>query len=341
MNCAKCGNTLRDGDVFCNRCGSRAEVLAADVTSTPNEVTATTSETEVARPNVDVRATGGGLGENAVSREAHKGKNLKRRLLVLGSALLIALTVVVGVLVGERGMAHTNAQGSSTPTASLAPTSHQSNLVSVNLPLLVCRTTNGVSSAKPANLPSTVDVMLPSGFSGRLDVYSDNQGIMELPTPKGWGCIASIGADGSGTLEIAPPNQPKVYTGALAASSTVQEISASETSACVGCTLGQACPLFETAAVAYQADFGQSCPTAAPREEGMTSVGSNVVEFTDPPGISGDGSPSGGVNSAIGAMTYNPNTNDGSWAETCVLPASQHAICFAIVSNFVASYGSK
>jgi hypothetical protein len=266
----------------------------------------------------------------------------RHRALAVGISLLVVVAIiVVGVLYGNRSGRHAStAKLSANATLSL-PFTHKPKLVSVRLPLLVCSTTNGIPSAQPASLPSSVAVMLPANFSGRLNVYSDNQGILRLLAPQGWDCVASIGADGSGTLQIAPPNEQNFQMGHLSAGSTLQEIAASETGACVGCAEAQACPLFESASTAYQQNIGAICPTTPPPGEKTTPVGNHVVRFFDPSGIAGDGSPSGGVDPAVGAMTYNANSNNGSWTETCVLPSKRHGICSAVINSFVDSYGPR
>jgi hypothetical protein len=66
-----------------------------------------------------------------------------------------------------------------------------------------------------------------------------------------------------------------------------------------------------------------------------------VMGFEDPPGIAGDGNPSGGHHPANGVMTYYPQSDYGSWFETCTVPDSQRALCTAVLNSFVSSYGQK
>jgi hypothetical protein len=65
--------------------------------------------------------------------------------------------------------------------------------------------------------------------------------------------------------------------------------------ACVGCALSQACPLFTAAATAYQSQFLMNCPVVRPSTESVVPLSGSVVSFSDPPGTSGSGYPSGGV----------------------------------------------
>jgi len=96
---------------------------------------------------------------------------------------------------------------------------------------------------------------------------------MELLGPKGWSCAAFYGADGSGGITVYPPG---------AGQSSPAAIDGSETSACFGCTLGQACPLFPDAAKAYRTGFGQACPTRPPAAETVTPITAGIVSFEDP-----------------------------------------------------------
>jgi hypothetical protein len=155
---------------------------------------------------------------------------------------------------------------------------------------------------------------------------------MEILGPKGWSCTATFYADASDRVTIYPPG---------AGPSSPAAIAGYETSACVGCTLGQACPLFANAAAAYQTGFGQPCPSRPPAAETVTTIAAGIVTFEDPPGVKGDGHPSGGRYPADGVMTYHPSGQDGSWLETCTLPASEKNICTTALSTFISWYGQR
>jgi hypothetical protein len=74
----------------------------------------------------------------------------------------------------------------------------------------------------------------------------------------------------------------------------------------------------------------------------VTTVNANVVKFTDPPGVKGDGDPSGGQYAAMGVMTYYDNLrSDGSWFETCVLPPKEKSLCTSILGNFQSEYAKR
>jgi sugar lactone lactonase YvrE len=82
------------------------------------------------------------------------------------------------------------------------------------------------------------------------------------------------------------------------------------------------------------------CSTQAPAAETDTRPQSDVVEFADPAGTRGTGSPSGGPNPAIGAAIYEPGNNSADWLTTCTLPQNQSALCDGIVSAFVDAHRS-
>jgi hypothetical protein len=154
---------------------------------------------------------------------------------------------------------------------------------------------------------------------------------MDIIGPRGWSCEGTFGADGGGGVTIYPHGST---------SSSAEAIAASQTSACVGCAIGQACPLFTSAWRASIRMFNQGCLAYKPSFETERSIGSGVVQFEDPQGIKGDGVPSGGPYRAIGVMTYHPNSPNGSWLETCTLPTADRTVCMLSLRQFVAQYGT-
>jgi hypothetical protein len=212
------------------------------------------------------------------------------------------------------------------------------NLVSVQLPLNVCKTSVGDSSETPVNLPTSVKVDVPKSSASKLALYSDDEGVIEVLAPTGWTCSALIGADGSSSVTVQPAGLPPTPSPVT----TAEEVRAAQTSACVGCRESLACPLFIDAANDYLQQFQQRCPSRRPTSERLTTISPHVVHFTDPSGIKGDGDPSGGKYSAIGVMTYYDDlASDGSWTETCVLPPSDTSMCTAIIQNFDSRYGKR
>jgi hypothetical protein len=324
--CVSCGKPMAINSAFCSQCGATAApTISSVVVETPQD------------------KKGPSESELAVSLEkSEDDRSIGRRRSAWNHPVAVGLIVIALIVMsGAVAVAISDHHDATVTNISTAQTTiRPSALVSANLPLSSCTTTYGISGTKPAHLPNYVTEMIPRGDAGKLKVFADGQGIMELVGPSQWGCDASIGADGSSTLYIAPIGSNN-FTGKLASGSTVEQISGSQTSACVSCGLDQACPLFAAAAQENRSDYQQGCLTSAPASESVTQLTKSVVEFTDPPGVHGDADPSGGAYAAHGAMTFSSGQLVTSWMETCLLPPSQRSLCSASLDDFVSAYGSK
>jgi hypothetical protein len=241
----------------------------------------------------------------------------------IGAVVAIAVAVACAVVPAGVAVAKTAAVSDST------------------LPLVVCPTQSGIS--EPAkHLPRTELAEVPASLSSQLSAYGDNQGEMFVLAPRGWSCQAAVGADASESITVFPkgephPGQPWPRT----AKAVTTELLPS----CVGCYLSQACTFFPSALKTLKADYGStiSCPHR-PAADTVTRLSSSVVEFSDPPGVHGTTDPSGGTNPALGVVTYkaaSAATTYGSWMEDCTLPTSEHALCGAVLAEFVATWGSS
>jgi hypothetical protein len=220
---------------------------------------------------------------------------------------------------GSSSGVSTTEPSTTTTTAQASPTA----IVSADLPLQICPTSFAVDPApSAANLPASMTESVPRDLQDQLTVYSDDQGDMKLLGPTGWVCSANYGADGSGGLTVNPSGEV-LPTEGIGTTSSLEVIDGSESSACVGCTEGQACPLFASAAIDYQNDYRVPCPTSKPSVESVEPIENGVIGFLDPPGVTGDGAYSGGTYPANGVMTYHSGDDNGSWEETCVLRYSQ------------------
>ncbi len=169
-------------------------------------------------------------------------------------------------------------------------------------------------------------------LSGSLAAYTDRQGYMTIVGPRGWKCSAQYGADGSGGVRVFPPGP---------ATSAKEGVVGGETSACYGCTTGQACALFPAAERAFRSGYQEPCPAHRPAREAVTALGPTVVAFEDPPYVKGEGAMSGGAFPANGVMTYVPGSDYGSYVETCTLPDNVHSTRTAILNDFVARYRGR
>ena len=279
-------------------------------------------------------------------RGEQRGRLIAVALLAGASSVFLA-GCAPAVPVGSPPSASSATRAAGAGTASLSTgTAASAGPVTANLPVVSCPTSIAVASPAPAvSLPPSRPVAVPQAMAARLSVYTDNQGRMELVGPRGWNCTAFYGADGSGGVAVYPRGQrlPQSWTAGwpLARTSAAAVVAGLESSACYTCTLAQACRLFPAAAAALHSYLGrQACPVR-PAAETVTTISPGIVGFEDPPGITGDGVPSGGRYPANGVMTYHPRAAAGSWLETCTLPGSDTAECTAILNAFLSWYGSQ
>lgn len=245
----------------------------------------------------------------------------------------VAVAVAWDYLGSSAASGASGATGTATPNTSGAKTATTTESV----PVVACNTSYGATPPSPKALPATVTVTIPSALTGRVLDYTDQQMIMQILGPAGWNCLAAYGGDGSGGVSIYPPSENMKPFGPP----PPEVISGSQTSACSGCKLTQACALFPQAATALASLYpGQRCYTPSAEETHYT-ISSTVVVFADPPGAAGTGRPSGGPYPANGVMTYLPQGNAGSWLETCTLPQSYQALCSTSLDYFARRYGKE
>jgi Domain of unknown function (DUF4850) len=248
---------------------------------------------------------------------------------IAAALLAAALTLVAGC--GTSAANKTSTSPTMGPTrARTAAASATPGQVTASLPVVSCPTASGAGQQPTVTLPRSRSVAVSQALAASLSVYADKFGIMRLLGPKGWRCTAKYGADGSGGITVYPPGEGP---------SAMAKIVGYETSACVGCTLQQACPLFTNAALAQRSSF--PCPSRRPATETVVPVAKGIVAFDDPPGVKGDGQQSGGRYTAHSVMTYHPSVDNGSWEETCILPGSEKDVCTAALNSFISWFGQR
>jgi hypothetical protein len=232
------------------------------------------------------------------------------------------------------------------PSTSTTPSTAGAALVTASLPVIVCQATAGAPTTT-TSLPASVSVRVPPSDAqqGNLAVYSDLTGRLMLVGPtSGWTCNGSFGADGSGTMALAPvgTSVPSAAGSSwhVAASSSVQAIVAQETGGSPVQGAALACPLFSAAKAATQQNLGRGCAVASPAQEHVSILSASAVAFGDPPGIAGVGFPSGGQNPANGVVLYQPKASEAvAYQATCTLPSAQHHLCTAVLDQFVTTFG--
>ena len=237
----------------------------------------------------------------------------------------------------------TTSTTSTTPTTTVSTTT-SGPMVTASLPVVVCQTSSGVATTT-TSLPGSVSVSVPASESqqGNLALYSDETGSLMIVGPTvGWTCSGSFGADGSGTMALAPVGTTVPQAGTpwhLPASSSTQAIVAMESGASPVQGAALVCPLFSGAQATAQQDLGKPC-AGAPSQEHSSRLSAVAVGFTDPAGVAGIGFPSGGQNAAHGVALYQPKPSEPTaYLATCTLPTAQQDLCTAVLNHFSATFG--
>jgi len=224
--------------------------------------------------------------------------------------------------------------GESGPVASLAAPTPET-AYTARIPVVTCPTSFGLPDETMGPVPSTMTATVTAAVAAQVTFYGD--GTRTLLGPKGWHCEAAVGADGSSSMVITPPDQP---TPTESASPDWQAVTAFTGGACVGCIAAMACGLFPEAWTLFDQP-GLSCPAATPSGELVTRPMPQSAIFEDPPGVAGTGEPSGGRYRALGLMVFDPGTGAGGTGPdfpsvlkiTCTLPDAMAQICDEIVEG--------
>lgn len=269
--------------------------------------------------------------------------------------LLIAMLLFVscGSVANTANSSHPTSRGTPTSTGSHPPlTTTTSSSGPVTLPVVECPTSRGVGGTPPAAYPSTIAASLNPTMAEEVSYYSDDtRSLLPIMGPRGWDCSVGVGADGSTVVAVFPASESSAFSGNPLypqpfTPSPNQAVVAYSPAACQGCIYDLVCPLIAYAGQQL-GQVGQPCPGAKPSDEsvdwlngspsGTVGTGaSDEVAFEDPPGVAGDGSPSGGPYPSNGVInyTYGPLSEGMASSMTCTLPASGHSVCTAILNDF-------
>ena len=197
-----------------------------------------------------------------------------------------------------------------------------------SVPVVRCPTTFGVQGTvrkAPASLVVLGHPSLPRG----LDAYTNFEEF--LVAPAGMKCSGGVGADGNGGISVwpagrGPPTQHSHYEG----------LTLILDPACAGCRAADACPFLPK----FAASLSFPCSTAAiPRGEQVYDLNTDTTLFEDPPGVAGDGWPSGGRDPANGIVGVNVDEGSSVYRSTCTLPALDHWMCTVSLNDVLARYG--
>jgi hypothetical protein len=224
--------------------------------------------------------------------------------------------------------------GQSGPVASLAAPTPETGQTA-RIPVVACPTSFGLPDETMGPVPPTMTATVTPAVAAKVTFYGN--GMRTLLGPKGWRCEAAVGADGSSSMVITPPDQ------AVPTESPPpdwQAVTAYTGGGCVGCIATMACGLFPEAWSLFDQP-GMSCPAPTPSGELVTRPMPQAAIFEDPPGVAGTGEPSGGLYRALGLMVFDPGTGAaGSGHDfpsvlkiTCTLPDAMAQICDEIVEG--------
>ncbi len=200
------------------------------------------------------------------------------------------------------------------------------------VPVVACASSYGAGppTGHPA-LPQALRPGLAARVAKMLAYYTnDKRTLAPVLAPRGWQCAVQVGADGTTGVDVYPPGTSPTPSG-----TGHPEVQAASGSACQGCVYSIVCALVPGAG----GQLGFSGLPCAPRSKGEVVTwlsGSakddrppvhDVIAFDEP-----------GHDPTHGVVLYQYLVGQGGGAseETCTLPANQHALCTAILNNFVA-----
>lgn len=235
---------------------------------------------------------------------------------VLGVTFCLALAVVAGCGGSDSTSDAVNAQ---TPDSSAG-----SGFASLRTKK--CPTSEGMDRPDvPLEETTTVPVS-PLGLEGFV-AFTNTTGSV-LIGPRNWKCSSTVAVDGGETIALTPDGSNPFEEGAELG--ITYDVSAG----CQGCMASEICAVLPNAPVVLRyADMGVGCDRNKPLKEKLTPIGDLTVMFEDPPGVKGQGDPSGGSVSSIGMLTYSEYL--GTRQVSCAVPDELAASCPSVVSGSI------
>lgn len=242
------------------------------------------------------------------------GEKAKRGVMLLVVCSLLA--IVAGCGSDDSGEAgdSTSAQGTSTETSGQF----------ASLPTKKCRTSEGLE-LPDVPLDSTTVVPVPADSVGGLAAFANTTGSILLG-PADWKCDSLVAVNGDETIGLSPDGKDPFREGAEVG------ITYDASVACQGCIAAKICAVLPNSQVVRDyAEIGVGCDRKKPLEETLTPIGEFSVLFDDPPGVRGQGVPSGGSVSSEGMLTYSETR--GSQQVSCAVPEELADLCPSIVAG--------
>jgi hypothetical protein len=210
------------------------------------------------------------------------------------------------------------------------------------VPVRACPTATGTAWPKGPKIPRNRVIAEPPSIARQVAVYTDEFSVQSVLGPRGWKCVASYGADGSGGITVYAPNEhsPGFFPHFTSNKSGLRGIHVFAQPSCVGCYLEMACPYFKRALMRVQRWFHGPVPAACrvPKSERVRALSDTLVSAIDPPHVIGNNYPSGGALFAIGNVFFSDSKDEqgpsGSYFMTCALPSRDHSLCYASLNWF-------
>ena len=204
------------------------------------------------------------------------------------------------------------------------------------LPSVDCPTTYALTN--PGSPGPVTLLPKPPDVSDSMAIYTDGLHIIAVIGPVGWNCHAIDAQDGNDSIMVTPPGTDAVAPSQAFFRDTREGIHAFVASAGTGSVPFLLCPVMPD--LVDPTWTGVPCPQP-PAAETVIRDNAVAAEFYDPPGVVGDGAPSGGAYQAMGRMLEDPADGDepqGAAAVTCTLPQPMGLLCDAVIVEF-APYG--
>jgi hypothetical protein len=198
-------------------------------------------------------------------------------------------------------------------------------LANVRVAVRPCPTTYAVPGDRQK--PPTKASLALTAFAAQKLVAWAGGGTPIVLAPHGFACKALVGADGSAHVQLAPPG----------AARSGPAVDVEVEGACVGCITAMACGLFPAAEQA----MGYPCTTKLPTRERVAQLLPTVRAFSDPAGVKGSGSPSGGRLPAVGAVVFVPERSAFAARVTCTLEKADAGSCQPIIADFLSRIGRR
>jgi hypothetical protein len=201
------------------------------------------------------------------------------------------------------------------------------------LPSVDCPTTYGMTNA---GSPRPVTLLpAPPDVTGSFTSYTDAPHNIAVIGPAGWNCHAIDAEDGNVSIMVTPPGTDATAPSQPFFRDTREGIHAFIASDGTGSVPYLLCPVMPD--LVSPTWTGVPCPQK-PATETVIRDNPVAAEFYDPPGVVGDGAPSGGSYQAMGRVLENPAQGaepQGAAAVTCTLPPQPVGLlCDDVVAEF-------